>query len=339
MSVLFANAGTPFIWLQTFHLLFGNILLGMLEASLITGAFWTIRNHVPGMMVLANYVSAGLGMALLVRFDGIFPDTDITNERSHFWILMIVAYVLTLIVEWPFVYWCLKGEENRFAKSILASFYVQSVTYVLMTGLYALVSGGGSNLTVVPASEMTFPEKLHVYYISADDGHVYRRMLGGGNAELVKELQEPGDWLSVEGYFRDSPCPTGRLHAHSKRGSDVVLEKVDLSEYLDFSELPRIPNWYGYVTRMNSSSTKGWRFYNNFWPGKSFQGSNQATGDEVYYGPATIFGSLETMYATQLASDQVILQVGRNQICAVDPATKRIALLWRGRGPVVLSSK
>ncbi len=43
--------------------------------------------------------------------------------------------------------------------------------------------------------------------------------------------------------------------------------------------------------------------------------------------------------AVQLPSDKALFQLGENQICVFDPATRQVALLWRGRGPVAVMEK
>lgn len=39
---------------------------------------------------------------------------------------------------------------------------------------------------------------------------------------------------------------------------------------------------------------------------------------------------------TPLPNDYVVFQLGDNQICILEPGTKRIALLTKGRGPAVV---
>ncbi len=43
--------------------------------------------------------------------------------------------------------------------------------------------------------------------------------------------------------------------------------------------------------------------------------------------------------AAQISDSQVIFQLGTDQICLLDAATKKIALITRGRGPVVAKLK
>jgi len=59
-STLYANAGTLLIWAQMLHLVFGNILIGLIEGLLLSKFYKTSKWKSILIMILANYASAWL---------------------------------------------------------------------------------------------------------------------------------------------------------------------------------------------------------------------------------------------------------------------------------------
>src|SRR4051812_30634389 len=65
-----ADAGTPLMWANLFHLFFGNLLIGLFEGVLTARIFRT--GYWPSIVFLtgANYVSAAAGKILIVWISG-----------------------------------------------------------------------------------------------------------------------------------------------------------------------------------------------------------------------------------------------------------------------------
>jgi hypothetical protein len=59
-------------------------------------------------MVAANYFSAWIGFVLIMGNCQSLPVT-INNGRQWFWGLAGIAYLLTALLEWPFVAFCLRS--------------------------------------------------------------------------------------------------------------------------------------------------------------------------------------------------------------------------------------
>ena len=49
--------------------------------------------------------------------------------------------------------------------------------------------------------------------------------------------------------------------------------------------------------------------------------------------------SLSASLVVQRVSYSILFQLGDDQICVFEPTRKRVALLWRGRGPVAVVSR
>jgi hypothetical protein len=94
-----ANAGTPLMWAGMIHLVIGNALVGLLEGLLLGWWFRVPRAKAIGAMIVANYTSAWLG-GLFIRgaIVKVLP-MDLTNGWQWFWVMVVVTYCLTLVLE------------------------------------------------------------------------------------------------------------------------------------------------------------------------------------------------------------------------------------------------
>ena len=61
-AVARADAGTPLMWAGTFHLLFGNAIIGVAEGLLLAVLFRQKGAPCVPIMIAANYFSAWVGM-------------------------------------------------------------------------------------------------------------------------------------------------------------------------------------------------------------------------------------------------------------------------------------
>jgi len=139
---LFANAGTPLMWFGMLHLILLNGLIGVVES-------WILRKmqikHTFEMIVVANYVSMFFGMYFIAPFVvelfG-YPEFWKTqeylffykNEFSVFFLGLFVAFISTLIIEFPF-YAFITTKENR-KQTIKGLLLANVITYVVMTFFY-----------------------------------------------------------------------------------------------------------------------------------------------------------------------------------------------------------
>jgi hypothetical protein len=131
-TVLFANAGSPIIWFGTLHLIILNAIIGLIESSIIR---WHEFPHRTLMIVIANYVSMIIGFFFIVP---LFSPNGIGHGQYYilrFVIGMIVSYLATLAIEFPFLYFALKDKQS--IKIIFKPFLIaNTVTNVGMILIY-----------------------------------------------------------------------------------------------------------------------------------------------------------------------------------------------------------
>jgi hypothetical protein len=353
-----ANAGTPLMWAEMFHLVFGNALIGLGEGLLLARLCSLPRGKTVLAMILANYVSAWLGALFIGGAMVQSLPMDLNNGRSWFWCMVGVTYAMTLVIEWPFVGWSLRGTQQWFKRSMRSSLIVQSASYVILFACYWMVSGTSlyTRMKVVSPGEISMPDGVSVYYIEPLDGSVNRRPLVGGEKERIFGLdsKDEDDRLFV----RRSELDTNRwdllARLESKRRGDPLFVDVLTNLLVEATQDWRVEDWrsdidspqndgtsmnFGYVPSLGNATNSPWEFRTGYWPLEGLRATDTIRNQLVRFSYETPFGAWRVRNAVHLRGDKVLFQLGDNQICIFDPATRRVALLWHGRGPVAVIEK
>ena len=344
-----ADAGTPLMWAGMIHLVVGNFVIGIGEGWLLAWLFSLPKGKTILVMIPANYASAWLG-GLFLRGEIVRAlPMDLNNGWRWFWVMVVVTYLMTLVLEWPFIAWCFRHDPNWLRRSIRASFVVQSASYVVLFGWYWMASGMSlyTRMEIVPPSALPLPESVLVYFISPTDGDVYLRRLTGDDQRKIYDLHSTGDDDRL--FVRPSATDqhgwdlVARLEGTNYRHPDLVVIRTNLfvEAAPDWRSTHTTPSQYegtwfnfGEAAKLGNATNSHWKFYAGFWPIEGFRASNEATGDKVRFSYETPFGAWTIRNAVQLPSDIALFQLGEDQICAFDPATRQVTLLWHGRGPV-----
>jgi len=350
-SVALANAGTPLMWAGMLHLVFGNLVIGLLEGYLLAKFFRLPKGKTIGILILANYFSAWVGgLFLRGAIVQAFP-LDLNNAWHFFWAMVGLTYLITLGLEFPFVALAFRRDPQWLRNSIRGSFVIQTVSYLFLFGWYWLASGTSlyTRMEIVQLSAMSLPEKVLMYFIAADDGNVYVMNLKTPERRKVYDLKstDSNDRLFV----RRSSANTNRwdlvarLVTEARRNPRLVTVEEGFAT-------EAAPTWrsthtdppqeedswfnFGQVARLGSAKESRWDFWSGFWPIEGLHGTQTNTGAQVGFSFETPFGAWNVRNATLLPSDKVLFQLGQEQICVFDPTVKRVALVTKGRGPIAV---
>ena len=255
--------------------------------------------------------------------------------------MVALTYVMTLLLEWPFVALCLRKTDGWFLKSIWGSLVVQSASYLVLFGWYWAASGTSlyTNLTIVQPTAISLPKDAMLYYMAEDNGDVFARDLSQTETRKICMLK------SVEGddrlFFCTSGTASGRwdlvagsLHRENLPNPSPSDSVVSAGLRCDAAEPPWAGHDCGGEVPHFRSDRSGWQFQFG-WMACSLDGKNTKDGRNVDVSMETPFLRWPVRYPTQLPSGQVVFQLGRNQICVLDPNERKIALLAKGRWPVV----
>ncbi|MEO8205756.1 MAG: hypothetical protein ABI615_06210, partial [Chthoniobacterales bacterium] len=246
------------------------------------------------------------------------------------------------------VAWCVRRKTDWLVRSVKASLVVQTISYVVMFSLYCLASGTAiyTRTHLSTPAEMDLPQSVVVYYINVKDGDVYRRPLVGGEAKKIFDLhsKDQNDRLLV----KPSAAVNGtwdlvaRLDDKDDRNPPLitVVPNMPVQAVLDTRATLNPPDYagtwfnFGDAPKLGDANDERWKFSTGFWSVEGLSVENIATGKKEQYSYETPFGNWTVRNAVHLPTNKVLFQLGHDQICAFDPVTRRIALLWHGRGPV-----
>ncbi len=148
------------------HLVFGNLIIGIVEGSLLNRFFKSSLSRSIGIMILANYVSWIAGTTLIALFQNFIIDLVFDLRFVfHAWIIsLVLLFILTVMIEFLFIYWIFK-KTISLKKSIKYSLILNVVTYTLMITIY-LISSGYNLFTEIKIDQSIANDRVekHIFY-------------------------------------------------------------------------------------------------------------------------------------------------------------------------------
>ena len=350
-STASANAGTPLMWASMLHLVFGNAIIGLIEGLLLGWIFKCSKWKSVLILIVANYASAWAGGFFVAGYLSSLVDITIQNIQYWFLAFVAVAFVITLLIEFPFFWFALRCREHSLRRSLVATPVIHGISYTLLIGWYWMASGTSvmTKLEVVAVDEMQISEPFAVFFISSEGERVLRINLNdSGSAKPISEVSahHRNDRLFVRP--RDTSGYDLFVFLDSEdRGSEAEEKVMD-----DFSEQAPV-EWR--ISEGHSEEAEGsgfnfgpipaiggesdWEFRTGFWPIEGVSGTNERTGERFHCSLELPFAAWPVRNATHIAGDYLVAQLGDDQICLLHPASRRIALIVRGKGPIVAKIK
>ena len=337
----YANMGTPLMWAGIAHLFIGNAVIGLIEGFIIILAFKTSRIWSVPVMIAANYASMWAGAYLLDNLSDKFRDiVTIYNATSVLFSIIILSFIFTFIIEWPFCLFLFRKQGKRIKRSLLANLITQSISYILLIAFYALPSGASLITDVKIDKTLSFAttQKMWVYYISPNDGDVYRIRPNGSANEKVM-IEDIIDKLAKLFIRPSADAPYSDLCV-LQRSTDYVLIKHFTAEpmTLYYSEKDKQPFWFGLID-LRPQDQRDWNISVGFWAIEGLSAKNKVNGKEFNLAMETPFVNLSIKNITILPGNQLVLQINYNQIALLDLNTKELGLITLGRGPLVIMEK
>jgi hypothetical protein len=327
-----------------FHLALGNLFLGVLEGLLLARFFKLSPGRCVGLLIPANYLSAFAGL-FIVGSGTRIPDVTIENLRFWFCIGVIASLAVTLVIEFPSFWFALRGKPGAFSRAIRGDLAVHAISYPLLFLGFWMVSGTEflTRVTVVSPGAISPAKACDLYFITPDGTRVVRTRVIGGDQTTIRAVSAPdrGDRLFV----RQSTDGKYQLWLHLADNPVEGREELLLEDFADEAVMdpPMALGWmdtarstwqnFGDAPILGSSSP--WESRTGFWPVQGITSRNVEDGTHVRLSLETPLVHWAARNATQLPGGTLVFQLGDDQICQLDPVTRRVALLARGKGPVV----
>jgi hypothetical protein len=349
-----ANAGTALMWTALIHLCAGNALIGYLEGHLLSKWFQTHRYLSIVILILANYVSAWVGVVWAIGRLARIP--KITIENAYLWLCIFAAlsFIVTVFVEYPFFWFLLRKQQQSFRKALKATLMIHGISYILLLSWYKLNSPTSllTELDVVSVDRLQPQEEYVLYFITPDGTQVVRSSLDGKRQDTIKTLKATDEDNKL--CIREQNKNTFDLVARSqnyrvkmKDGLEVVLS--------DF--VSRIPNYkrpehfsnfeqdrkvdcieYYHETVPKLTENTNWEYRTSVWAAVGIMGHNKTENRHFHFALETPLVSWNARNATHLSGDFVVLQLGDDHIYILQPQEKKIALIVQGRSPIVVEA-
>ncbi len=347
-SLSLADAGTPLMWAGAIHLLIGNALIGVFEGLLLAKFFKVRKRRAIVFMIPANYFSAWVGVFILAGVQSHWH-LNLYNAWRFLWFMVGFTYLLTLILELPFFAFCFWKDTNWFQKSIKATLLLVTASYVILFSWYYMASAKSlyTDMHIVQFVEISHPKNVFIYYISPK-GVVKSRFITDTSEHTVCDIKSTN--IDDRLFFRKSSTDStqwelvARLETEDYKKPKFVVVQPSFAKTDEFNRKSYFFSqpwdegiWgHGPVPCIGIATTSSWEFWNGFWAAEGLYGENKQTGIKVGFAYETPFGEWSIQNATQLPNDDVLFQLGDDQICILDPKTKQVALVCYGRGPVAI---
>jgi hypothetical protein len=371
VSPAHANAGSGMMVLGMMHLFIGNVFIGLFEwvvLYLLLRSFWRRRGGGAGYLVVANYVSAWVGVLLLGKVWPIlirqyYPQPLLQAEAIivSSW---AVLFALTILIEWPFVWAAARNTNERvfaWGPALLATVVINLASYALLVPLYfdycpvSLVT----ETKIVPASEIAGSFKARVFYLSPA-GDVWEMKVDGSQQRLVAQTalkskhQEillvanpKSGWLDLYAASHEEANDTFCVLRNVAR-----VPRFETFDSKNPEEEYQRPLYHGRYhlgrsftdacdLRAIGQSTRVWI---GGWGAEGVRlSSRSGGGDRIKFAFETPFLTLIPNFGTVLEGDLLICQFANNmygprepQILLLDLQGKRLAVLANGSNPLVV---
>lgn len=339
------------MWASMLHLVFGNVVIGLIEGLLLAWLFKCSKGKSILILIAANYASAWAGGFLVAGYLPSLVDITIHNIQSWFVTFVVVAFVVTILIEFAFFWFALGSREHRLRRTLTATLAVNGISYVLLFGWYWIASGTSmlTQLEVVSVDKMKLPEPYALYYLSTGGDHVIRMYpTDSDSKETISKVtaHHRNDRLFSRPR-RDSGFDLFVYLDSKDRGSETESKVLE-----DFSEQAPVEwriteghsekaegSWFNFGQVPAIGTESDWEFRTGFWPVEGIVGENEKEGKTVHYSLELPFVAWSVRNATQISGGHVVAQLGDDQICLMNLESGTIALIARGKGPIVAKPK
>lgn len=347
LNFFVANSATPAFAAGILHLIIGNLFIGIGEGLLIAMLWNQWRGRlICGLMIIANYVSAWIGFLLLLAW-GKVAAQHVTVENLILTLILTVgvAFVLSILLEWPFVRWALR--RRAWSVSIVACVIAQMASYALLVPFYL----GTSDLSLVraadirPVAQFARNETAWIYYMDIPGGNVYRIRPSGLQQQLVAQAAAPARGGRLEIQRQSEDAHWSLVKVTGRDASEIIIEAFVQRSAPEWRTAARPNNWTGVPRDLRERANRTWRVTHNHagdGPG-GLKVHNSGQGRTYSLSLDTPLVSWVMHSMTVLPADQVVFELsdivfgeGADQIVLLDLPSQRLGLITRGSGPLVV---
>lgn len=359
-GLLLANSLTPVMWGFLRAVLFGNLIIAVIEGGLIASVFRVNAFRAVGLMIVANLASAwaarfvfGLGEEPTPLVEWFFQE-PLYQVQVIVWVCIAVGIAMTLALEWPFVWLALGGTRDRLVRSLKALLLVHAVSITCLFGWFWPPSSNTLGREVRVVRDLNVEADLlqgWVYYVHRRSGNVHRIRLDGSRDELVMEAGVDAHraimWVGIDVPPEEDP-PYYDLQLVSYEGElrEQTVTRFDASANIRTFIGSRFdeekPSYVGASwaigfgmaqADLRPDSERSWVADARGNGGLVVRVKEPVGRIEITFD--TPFDTWRTHCVTALPGDLAVFDFGL-QVCLLNVRTREVTLLAHGVGPVVV---
>lgn len=187
--------GSPLMLAHTFQLWIGNLLIGVAEGLVIWKFFQVRPLRAVLTMIAANYFSTWtVALLFLVLQLGLRGDVMGLSPYVHPFVFasghFVAFFLASVLLEWPFCAFALRQSPAQ-GRSIHASLLAQTCSYALLIPfIIGLSTLRLENISLRKDVLFAKDKKIWIYFISPQDGDLYRIRPDGSARERLVQLGE-----------------------------------------------------------------------------------------------------------------------------------------------------
>jgi hypothetical protein len=345
------------------HLAVGNAVIGLIEGVLIARVFKVGAARTILLMIIANYFSTWTGAIGLAWLGWRLEEplarlVTLGNLRLFIWGLILLAFVGSVALEWPFYLAAMWRKPDRILRSLYACALAQVLSYALVLllnppfGHFSGSPAGRPWIKIAPVASFADASNASIYFISTADGDVYRVRPDGASLEKATSLTNKGrDTKLAARPTHDAlqwQLCVERQYGAREYASDECSDTGITVRGFTQSEPDRIPpqRWdpddeprsgKKRAVDLRPPDHRPTKVYTanlgDTWLGVEPR-TKDGTGGRVHLQFDRLILHWTTRNATVLPGGQIVYQLG-SQIVLLDVDKRKLGLIALGRGPVV----
>lgn len=309
------------------HFVILDLVVGILEGLCLGFLFKLPKWKTMGWMVLANYASSWIGGPFLQKI--ISTDIEPSQVGRYIITIIIAAYLLTLLLEFPFVYLACKSKLSRWKISIWGSLIIQTVSYSLLVAFwyYPLCSMSIlKSVNWVNTTEFVKNTNAVMYYIDSTGKNVHRMNLDGKNDELLFSSDE----AVIDELFFDynEETKTADLLASDENKYVIISQALNETQYK--KREVRVMRDY-LIEDLRNADDQTWLIDKSFY---AIYLMKDSTNQEITLKLNIPFLDWKIYWLTALPGDEIVFQF-ENHICLYSRPENILVVLAKGSSPVV----
>ncbi len=271
-------------------------------------------------------------------------------------IVILISWLMSVVLEWPFCYWPLRGQPDLWRRTLKATLISQTVSYAIIVPLYLLVASISMITGTRIERTLSFvkPPIATVFYIDNHDHSVWSvRTDGTGRARVSEVIVRDPDARVVAKVDVKARRSDLYVAVPSSSKSDDLRVATRIAVVRGLASVWKLENQeFPRSTYSNFGSSADLRqshhdlgVYSSFWADDGLS-VYKAIGENSGYAPPVYFLGFDTPLAhwfcrnaTVMPGDLVVFQLGiddDSQVVVLDLHTRQLGFLAMGHGPVVM---